>query len=537
MSSAPPRLLFLLMVAVLLSGRSVAQDAASSEFVPPTSLVAVRVNLRQIVRAPSFEMMPVEVAEAFCDESLGLDFHSIAEIKLLIGMPAGPGEPPIGAVIKLTKDYDPSNIDPQFLATPPTQQINGKEVYALDNVPPVLLHLADPRTALLASQPMLELMLSSAGEGPLAELMEANPMGDSTLQLLSTIEPARPMVEMAAAQIQAGAPPAFQDLAKVPQLLDALVIQADAGDKTHFQIQMLTASEAKAKELLEILNESIEMGKFMATAQVESEIVEQGPMADAQRAYAKRMTEMIAAMLTPQQQGDRLVIDGEAGVSVATTGFLVGLLLPAVQAAREAARRMSASNNLKQVGLAIHNYHSAYGKLPTDIVDDEGKPLLSWRVAILPFVEQQALYEQFKLDEPWDSPHNIELSKMTLAVFQDPSLPLPPGHTVFHAMVGEELLIKTDGEGEPRFRDVLDGLSNTIMAVEADASEAVPWSKPANMELDLDNPLPQMGHIHAGGFHVLMGDGAVIFITHSIDQGLFKALLTRDGGERIEEAL
>ena len=92
-------------------------------------------------------------------------------------------------------------------------------------------------------------------------------------------------------------------------------------------------------------------------------------------------------------------------------------------------------------------------------------------------------------------------------------------------------------EGETRFREVTDGLANTIMGVEADASEAVPWSKPSNLELDWDNPLAQMGHIHQGGFHVMMADGAVIFITHSIEPNLFKALLTRDGNEVIEAAM
>src|SRR5262249_54507479 len=72
------------------------------------------------------------------------------------------------------------------------------------------------------------------------------------------------------------------------------------------------------------------------------------------------------------------------------------LLLPAVQSARAAARRAQSTNNLKQIGLAMHNFHSSNGRFPADIVDNEGKPLLSWRVAILPFVEQQALFNEFK---------------------------------------------------------------------------------------------------------------------------------------------
>ena len=88
-------------------------------------------------------------------------------------------------------------------------------------------------------------------------------------------------------------------------------------------------------------------------------------------------------------------------------------------------------------------------------------------------------------------------------------------------------------EGEDnRFRDIQDGLSNTIMVYEANATEATEWTKPANVELG-DDPIAQMGHIHQGGFHVLMGDGAVIFITHSIDTELLRNMLTRAGGEVI----
>ena len=115
--------------------------------------------------------------------------------------------------------------------------------------------------------------------------------------------------------------------------------------------------------------------------------------------------------------------------------------------------------------------------------------------------------------------------------YSDPSLPLPPGQTVFRAVVGEDKMF--DLEGDNKFRNVTDGLSNTLMVVEADASQATVWTKPDPMEIDLDNVIEQMGHIHPGGFHALFGDGAVRFITHSIDTELFKAMLTKNGGEVI----
>ena len=92
-----------------------------------------------------------------------------------------------------------------------------------------------------------------------------------------------------------------------------------------------------------------------------------------------------------------------------------------------------------------------------------------------------------------------------------------------------------EGTEERKFRDVLDGLANTIMAVESSREAAVPWTKPVDLEFDLSNLLEKTGNAHQGGFHVLMADGAVIFIANAVDPNLFKSLLTRTGKEPIRK--
>src|SRR5262249_51556565 len=110
----------------------------------------------------------------------------------------------------------------------------------------------------------------------------------------------------------------------------------------------------------------------------------------------------------------------------ALSGVSAGLLIPAVQKTREAASRMQNQNNLKEMALAMHNYHDVNGKFPpAAICDKQGKPLLSWRVAILPYVEQDNLYKQFKLDEPWDSEHNKKLIAQMPKVYALPRDPKP----------------------------------------------------------------------------------------------------------------
>ena len=209
--------------------------------------------------------------------------------------------------------------------------------------------------------------------------------------------------------------------------------------------------------------------------------------------------------------------------SPATTGVLVGLLLPAVQAAREAARRAQCVNNLKQIGLAMHNYASANNAFPKPaITGEQGKALLSWRVAILPYIQQQGLYEKFKLDEPWDSPHNKALLKEMPSFYLCPSRTVTePFTTTLRVFKGEGALF--EGAHATRLADITDGTSNTLMVVEAE--EAVPWTKPDDLPFD-PAAVPSLfgaGSRHPGGFNTLFADGSVRFIKRTIDLGIFRA--------------
>ena len=243
--------------------------------------------------------------------------------------------------------------------------------------------------------------------------------------------------------------------------------------------------------------------------------------------------------LIVDRQGARFVVRESIPSisSPATSGVLVALLLPAVQAAREAARRAQCVNNLKQIGLAVHNYASANDTLPGPaIMDKEGKSLLSWRVAILPYIGQQGLYNKFKLDEPWDSPHNKALLKEMPSVYVCPTRAAgKPFTTTYQVFTGMGALFE-DGKGA-KLADVVDGLSNTLMAVEA--KEAVPWTKPDDLLFDPAAPPSLFGAAsnHPGGFNTLFADGSVRFIKTSISVQTFRALITRAGGEVVNQAV
>ena len=184
------------------------------------------------------------------------------------------------------------------------------------------------------------------------------------------------------------------------------------------------------------------------------------------------------------------------------------------------------------VGLAFHNYHSAFKKLPQNITSKDGEPLLSWRVAILPFMDQAELYRQFKLNEPWDSPHNIKLLDKMPEFLRHPAMLTPPGTTCYQRPVGKGFMSPT---GELKFRDITDGMSNTILALEAPEAKAVQWTKPDDISINANSPLNSLLDNTRQGFNVVLADGAVRFLSNQIDPEILKALLTRNGAEIIND--
>jgi hypothetical protein len=195
-----------------------------------------------------------------------------------------------------------------------------------------------------------------------------------------------------------------------------------------------------------------------------------------------------------------------------------------------------ATNNMKQIGLAIHSYHDTFGNCPGNSYDKDGKPLLSWRVHILPYIEQQALYSQFKLDEPWDSEHNKPLSKVVVKVYTVPGRPTEPGLTYFQSFIKPKdskdpfrpWLIEGQSKG-PSLVAVTDGTSNTLMV--AEAAEPVIWSKPDDLVYGEKLPLPKLGG-PSGRMTLLFGDGSVrVYRRGQIDETNLRRIITCDDGQ------
>lgn len=219
--------------------------------------------------------------------------------------------------------------------------------------------------------------------------------------------------------------------------------------------------------------------------------------------------------------------------------ILIALLLPAVQAAREAARRTQCANNLKQIGLAFHSYQDVHGCLPPAyLADKDGKPMHSWRVLILPFLEQQNLYNMYKFDEPWDSQNNLRVAEMMPRVYQCPSAVSGGRFTDYMVITGPETLF--DGAKSASLNQIADGTSNTLLVVEAKGA-STRWTEPVDIELaksslmTFGGPQGDIGSNHrgGGGAQALFADGSVKFLRKDVPPQTLKSLATKAGGEAV----
>jgi prepilin-type processing-associated H-X9-DG protein len=200
---------------------------------------------------------------------------------------------------------------------------------------------------------------------------------------------------------------------------------------------------------------------------------------------------------------------------------------------RQTAGRTQCVNNLKQIALALHNYHSAHNEFPPAYtVDKQGKPLLSWRVLILPYIEQDALYKEFRLDEPWDSPHNKGLIDRIPPPYLCPSAGFKRadlGKTTYLTPRGKATIFP--GPEGVKIQKITDGTSNTIFVVDAPRDRAVIWTKPDDWDVDGNVDLKAIFGAHPGGTNFSYADGSVHFLRDSIDPKVINKLLTKDGGE------
>jgi hypothetical protein len=233
------------------------------------------------------------------------------------------------------------------------------------------------------------------------------------------------------------------------------------------------------------------------------------------------------------------------GLSVVAIGLIVGgvllllacvivvpllLLIPAVSKVREAASRTQEQNNLKILSLAMHNDNDAHGGMFAPYAHDKDGKIhsgLSFRVSLLPYLEQDALYRSFDLAEAWDSPRNAAQSAMVVKTFQ--SVVDPQGtNTPYRVFVGGGALFNEDGK-PVKLVEIQDGTANTILFVYA--SDAVPWAKPQELKYGKSIPLPKFGHPSMTTVPVAFADGSVRMMRPNESEQTIRALIEKGDGQ------
>jgi beta-lactamase regulating signal transducer with metallopeptidase domain len=219
-----------------------------------------------------------------------------------------------------------------------------------------------------------------------------------------------------------------------------------------------------------------------------------------------------------------------ATVQVKNAAFASLLAKMAAEGTASNSRNVS-MNNLKQIALAMHLYHDAFKSFPAAAASEkDGKFPVSWRVRVLPYIEHQALYREYRMNEPWDSEHNKKLLAKMPRIYRSPSKPSAT-ETPYQVLVGSDTIFPPDRG--VALDEVRDGVSNTILVVEAD--KTVPWTKPEDVSFPFSGS-PPLGGSHEGAILAAFGDGSVQFLPKALDRAALDARITRNGREVIGDA-
>jgi type II secretory pathway pseudopilin PulG len=510
-------------------------------FVSPDAALAVVLFPRHVLTAPGMEMLPTEVITAAGKKFLGIDPVEVEQVLAIAEAPQPPpqGPPRMAIVLHMAKAMDEGKVFPQLWDMTSEGQLDGKTYRKAMNPMLPSIFRPDDRTLIVATDSLLQELWSNHSnpkEGKMSKILGRISEPPDVLALL-LVEPMRPTLAMPLAM--APVPPPLADVKKVPDLLTSVGAKVNLTGDMAMSLTLKANDEAAAEQIEQIIDKLLDVARQQASQESAKQLASSDPIEQAMGQYSKRMSEHMLQAVRPVRKGKTLTLANDTSgknpqmVQIATIGILAALLLPAVQAAREAARRIQSTNNLKQIGLGMHNYVYANKTFPPAYkTDASGKALLSWRVLILPYLGENKLFKQFHLDEPWDSDNNKPLIARMPAVYRDPNSALAEqGKTNYLTVRNAKSVFPNDkGIG---LAEITDGTSNTIMTVEVPDENAVIWTKPDDFTYDENDPLKGLGGMRADVFLAGFADGSVRAINTTIDQTVLKALFTRNGGEAV----
>lgn len=497
-------------------------------YITKEAFAGVVIKVGDLLAAPEMELFPREVFTAVSMSSLGFDAMEIEEFVIFAEPPAASSGNPMCLVLRFKKETDLSSAFLVQQGEYEEGKLEGKRLLRARGVGAPDVLFADERTLLVGDREMLIRAAASKRDEPVVAEKLAAPRVANHAALVAVMPPIRELVRSLVGD--APQPPPITMLTRIVE--DCDVVEATINMRMNGGVKVRTESAStESAERVEIaLNGLLLMAREAALAPAR-QLNRKDPLEEASGRYLRRVVSYFEKEWKPQRRGREVFIEMKAdkALLVAPSSVATALMLPAVQAAREAARRQTSANNLKQIALAMHNYHADCKRFPPRAIKNaDGKPLLSWRVLILPYLGEQKLYDEFRLDEPWDSEHNIKLLDKMPKIFHHPRTQHPQ-RTCYLLPIGEGTAFA--GDVDPEMDNIGDGLSHTILLLEVNGEQSKPWTMPEDYEVDWENPLRGLRGTWNGGFMVGLFDGSIRFISDDVDLNMFKAMLTSASGD------
>jgi hypothetical protein len=457
-------------------------------------------------------------------------------------------------VVTTSKPFDAEQLYKAMAPEGRIKKHKGTPYYFLEETWQGLVIVDDHTFLLGAEDSLVEWLNHSAGKvsGPLDTLKQA--VGKHPVVI--GLNPGLLLPEAATASV----PPPFQPLLQARGALLTL----DVGKETRLEARLEYASEEQAKGGAKAVQTVLDFSRQQLVKPIQEmeQKVNQGAQTPTglqnlpqETGYlfglaALRQADELLGKLPVERNGSAVRISlSTPSTTPAGTPLLLGTVsLAAITALGQHANSTfqyvgtslnspgdtGAEDGLKKLAAAFERYYAEHHHYPpAALCDKAGHPLFSWRVALLPYLDEKALHDEFKLDEPWDSLHNKKLLKRMPKVFEAPYAwePWKTWKTSCLVFTGPNALF--DGKKGLRKQDVTDGLGNTLLVVRSPSDLAVPWTKPADLVVAPDKPLPELFGKFGSSVDALFADGSVRNIPKTTSPETLRALITRNGGEPV----
>jgi beta-lactamase regulating signal transducer with metallopeptidase domain len=515
----------------IVAGQSSATSGGqlSLAYVPRDAAVVIAMRPSKLLSTDALKpVLQALTADPESVKQFGISPDQVEELSVVYLLGGDQGGNPIraiepGLVIRCRADGQAKQFAEALNKGATPRKFDGKEVFVGDGRG--AHHLADGRTLVYApSEPALRRLLIAgpASKGPTALQQPWTKVSGNDVAVAVNVAALNPLMHGGALE------PALAPFAPLWERTESAIFGLNLGADFQLHGLVLCGSEDDAKRVRDTINAAIVLARNGLSALRDSAARIPAEESAVKLRVADVADELLEKIVT-EQAGDSVTLAAKGDVSQA--GNLVTSLLPAVANARMAARRAQDMNNMRQIMLALHNYHDTFGHFPPAVIKSkDGKPLYSWRVALLPYLDQAPLWNQFNPNEPWDSAHNKKVLEKVPAVFHSPLDPADLNTSSYFVFTGAKTAFgNPDGTN---FSEIHDGTSNTIAIVEA--KRDIHWASPEDIPFDPEKPLPEVGGRYAEGFLAGVCDGSVKLFPRTIDAESLKLLIMKDDGRPID---